>query len=564
MNEPFANESELRSLLNALCEEAITPEQRQRLEQLVLTHPEAEAYYVQFMSLHADLIAHFGVLPARLEQSLRERLQAEQPRVESKPTPEQGAVVPAATVPFSRRRRSFLWGVVAMGGLAAAVLIAVLLRPTSDGIPRIVTAQTEPEATDNTVAVLLQAPGAEWEENSLPTRAGAPLAPGWLRLKSGLAHIEFYSGATVILQAPAALQLVSRTKAYCEHGKLRATVPYQAHGFTISSPKLDLVDRGTEFGLEVGAGAKTEVHVFEGKVDLFDPGADLQAAAYKELKTGESVRLEDSGVLKAIRPTPDAFLTAQELARRTREETRRRQQDWLAASQALRQDPSLLVYYDFQGDIAGSRTLADQAGAAKTSHDGAIVGCSWVSGRWPGRHGLEFKRVSDRVRFRVPGDLESITLMAWVRVDALPNRNNSLMMTDGWDEGELHWQIGDTGMLILGVQSRPKGKGAHYHAPGNLITERFGQWVHLAVVYDRDNSQVTHYVDGRPAAQLSMQFDIPLRIGEAELGNWNLASHRNSTPVRYFTGSMDEFMLFSRALDDDEVERLYKQGRPPM
>jgi hypothetical protein len=88
--------------------------------------------------------------------------------------------------------------------------------------------------------------------------------------------------------------------------------------------------------------------------------------------------------------------------------------------------------------------------------------------------------------------------------------------------------------------------------------------VHLAVVYDRDNSQVTHYVDGRPAAQLSMQFDIPLRIGEAELGNWNLASHRNSTPVRYFTGSMDEFMLFSRALDDDEVERLYKQGRPPM
>jgi hypothetical protein len=33
--------------------------------------------------------------------------------------------------------------------------------------------------------------------------------------------------------------------------------------------------------------------------------------------------------------------------------------------------------------------------------------------------------------------------------------------------------------------------------------------------------------------------------------------------VRNFTGGMDEFMLFSRALTGAEVERLYAQGRPP-
>jgi hypothetical protein len=70
-------------------------------------------------------------------------------------------------------------------------------------------------------------------------------------------------------------------------------------------------------------------------------------------------------------------------------------------------------------------------------------------------------------------------------------------------------------------------------------------------------------VDGQPAAAPEpTQFDIPLRIHDAEIGNWNLASHRNNCPVRFFSGCMDELMLFSRALSDADVERLCKQGRP--
>jgi hypothetical protein len=242
----------------------------------------------------------------------------------------------------------------------------------------------------------------------------------------------------------------------------------------------------------------------------------------------------------------------------------RRQQTWLEASKALRKDPSLLVYYPFQAEQNWSRTLRDEAGERRQPRDGAIVGCSWVAGRWPGKQALEFKRVSDRVRFHVPGALDSLTLMAWVRVDGLPNINNSLMMADSWEPGGVHWQIGNNGTLILGVQSRPKGHGAHYHAPEILTPKRFGQWLHLAVVYDRDGEHVTHYVDGRPVAQVPLLFDVPLRIGEAELGNWNIATHRNRSPIRYLNGCMDEFLLFSRALDDREVEQLYNQGRPPL
>ncbi|MCE9562562.1 MAG: alpha-2-macroglobulin [Planctomycetes bacterium] len=62
--------AELRGLLDKLCEESITPEQMQRLEALVLNHPEAEAHYIQFMSFYADLIHHVAGLP---EPAVRER-----------------------------------------------------------------------------------------------------------------------------------------------------------------------------------------------------------------------------------------------------------------------------------------------------------------------------------------------------------------------------------------------------------------------------------------------------------------------------------------------------------
>jgi ferric-dicitrate binding protein FerR (iron transport regulator) len=266
MTHPFDAFAELRDLLDALCEEAITPEQVRRLEELVLAHPEAEAYYVQYMALYADLDRHFSVLPATTEQALRDRLGAGLADNRGKQSSQ--ATTETRPIDARRRRRLGRWGSLGLSALAAGLLLALVLRKPST-TPTPSNAAAEP--VDNTVAVLLQARAADWEETGLPTRPGAPLPPGWLRLKSGFAQIEFYNGATVILQGPAAFQLISRSEGYCERGKLRATVPPQAQGFRIGSPKLDLVDRGTEFGLEVGAGDSTEVHVFQGKVELHNP-----------------------------------------------------------------------------------------------------------------------------------------------------------------------------------------------------------------------------------------------------------------------------------------------------
>jgi hypothetical protein len=536
---PFSDLSELRSLLDALCEETITAEQMRRLEEILLQHPEAEAYYVQYVSQFADLARHFGAAAQSRSPADAER-----------------GGKPAAS--RKRRRTWFLAGAVALTGLAAAIFMAVL-QPRHDQNPN---ANVGTEAVDNSVAVLLQVHDAVWDETDLPMRPGEPLAPGWLHLKSGVAHIEFYSGATVILQGPADFQLIGRNEAYCARGSLRATVPPQAQGFTISSPKLDLVDRGTEFGLRIGDDRKTEVHVFQGKVELYQ-GPQRVTAVPKELTSGKGIRIDGPGKISPIQTDPTAFATAEGLANRASAHLRLRQQEWEKTCDELRHDPTLKVFYAFRQQESWNRTLPDLAPGRHPGQDGAIVGCTWTAGRWPGKESLEFKRVSNRVRLNIPGEFDSITLLAWVRIDSLPNLNNSLMMSDGWNEGAPHWQIGDDGKLILGVQSSPKGKGAHYHAEGAVTPNLFGHWLHLAVVYDRDAGKVTHYLDGKAVAEAPIEFDIPLHIGDAELGNWNIATHRNKSPIRFLNGCMDEFMMFARALDGEEISRLYEQGRPP-
>jgi len=91
-------------------------------------------------------------------------------------------------------------------------------------------------------------------------------------------------------------------------------------------------------------------------------------------------------------------------------------------------------------------------------------------------------------------------------------------------------------------------------------------WTHLVAVLDGKARQVVHYVNGYPVARDALKFDPPLRIGPAELGNWNARSGPNPAPalIRNLSGSIDEFELFSRALSDAEVRELYAKGKPDL
>jgi hypothetical protein len=86
----------------------------------------------------------------------------------------------------------------------------------------------------------------------------------------------------------------------------------------------------------------------------------------------------------------------------------------------------------------------------------------------------------------------------------------------------------------------------------------------LAVVLDGSAKQVVQYLNGVPVSQRPLKIAPPFRLGAAELGNWNAKGFPENDPfmIRNFSGAMDEFCLFSRALDAEEVRALYAQGKP--
>lgn len=130
-------------------------------------------------------------------------------------------------------------------------------------------------------ATMEQTRAARWESGALPTADGARLGAGRLRLAEGLATIRFDSGAEVVLEAPAEIELIDRMNCVLGRGTAVAEVPESAIGFQITTPSAKVVDYGTRFAVNVdrNTGA-TKTHVFEGVVEVEHP------------ESGKVVRLE--------------------------------------------------------------------------------------------------------------------------------------------------------------------------------------------------------------------------------------------------------------------------------
>jgi ferric-dicitrate binding protein FerR (iron transport regulator) len=417
------------------------------------------------------------------------------------------------------------------------------------------------------VAVLTRSVDVAWEDGSPSPVIGSSLAAGVLRLRSGSLQLEFYGGATVVVEGPAEIELKAIDRIACRSGKLRAHVPPRARGFRVESPAVDLVDLGTEFGMQVVPGRDSEVHVFDGKVELHETASRAGRASRWELGQGHGVRIGTAGDVTPLAANSPTFLSPPDLERLYRKESRRRYDRWAAGSRSLHEDRRLVSYFSFEGDRdSGSRALINGCGGRST--DGAIVGCEWVDGRWPGKGALEFKRPSDRVRIYVPGEFASLSLAAWVRVDSIENRFNSLMLTDGFEPGEAHWQIDCDGRIVLGVRLPRALKvfNKDYNSPRVITPERFGRWTHLATVSDRRAGTVSHYVDGVAVSSEAIAHAGALRIGDAELGNWGVPHvddfGPDPTPLRNLCGRMDEFAVFGEALGPGEIRALYERGMP--
>ncbi len=377
------------------------------------------------------------------------------------------------------------------------------------------------------VARLAQSAEAVWSD-SAPS-SGSMLSRGELRLTSGAALIEFFSGARLLIEAPCHLDLVSSNAVFLHAGKVNAHVPPQARGFTIDSDTLKLVDHGTDFGFIAQNRAAAEVHVFNGEVEVQPAG---QAA--RRLTTGEAALVENSA-LKPIAADRRAFLDEATLDQRAGA----RLNAWRQASEALQSDPALLMHQTFE---------------TREHKNAVVVGCERTTGRWSDKDALAFRSEGDRVRFTVEKPLQAITLLAWVKVEALERWQNVLLSSDAESPGSLHWHITKRGELRLEIARDLGRRYSDWEAVNSAPVIKTGRWTLLATTFD--GQTIRHYADGQLVGSGASFTPPVMHIGTAELGNWRGATQR------HLAAAMDEFAALDRVLSEDEIRHWFENGRP--
>ena len=282
-----SHSEQLDLLLAKLLDESLDETERAALAELLSSEPAARQAYLEVMLTHAALQAELG------------------PQVPAAPVSADNEVDAQDEVAAQAKGRSPLLGFldnlpqaiqpalhpVRFIGLAAALtglfwVLAVLLiwphRVAEPGHNQL--AQQLPLPF---TAKIIQLKQVVWSKETKSIPLGSELAPGAeLEWKSGLVQILFGDGTRAIVEGPASLRIENRDNLRLKSGRFLARVPVAARGFLAKTPFADVVDLGTEFGIDISE-TEAKVQVFEGNVRASRPG-DLKNSS-RVLSAGQAV-----------------------------------------------------------------------------------------------------------------------------------------------------------------------------------------------------------------------------------------------------------------------------------
>ena len=529
---------ELHELLNGLVEKNLPPKKLKKLESWLLESPDARREYVSFMDMSSSL-AHYA------EEIVTDEDESDQQDTSSANT----------IIQFVRPSLA----------IAALLVIGFTLINFWSSNPY----STKPIQSETTIseksspveipnesvfAVLTHTVGVKWGEGTDgPPALGQTLDLSKLEVESGLAQLEFIRGSTVILEGPVSFEIKGSNEGSLQRGKLRANVPAVAKGFSVDLPHGRLVDLGTEFGLHVHDGGSTEIFVYKGRV-RYDGLPNTDKAFSHEISSGEALFVDPYGHPSWIEMPSEPFMGTADLAFISMEQSQNRYSSWVSLSEEIAKSSDTLLYYSFDNHAPWSRTLNDLSNQA----NGAVVGCKWTDGRWPGKGALGFSRKNDQVRLDFPSHHPALTLGAWVSLNVLGKHPSPIISSDSTSNGAVSWYINSKGMLVL--ELNVNGKPKRYESAVAFRKERLGRWMHVSTTFDPVSKMVTHYVNGRSFSREKIVTAIPLYFGSSLLGNFSKNSLVKSK--RSIQGKIDEFVLFKEAFDEDAVRRLFEIGCP--
>jgi ferric-dicitrate binding protein FerR (iron transport regulator) len=538
MNPRDSSSNELRQLASALCDGEISRDQAQRLESLATQSPEALEHLLEYLELHAELAWMLGTVAKP---------------VVSRP---EDAVVGAPRPKFAAWWTGIATTVAVVLVVGLIVTVAILTGPAP---------HRPGSAEPIVVANLTRSIDAEWSDDTAPESEVADLTAGQLlRLESGLVEIDFQSGASVILDGryrAVEFKLTSTKSGILQFGRLTAAVPPQASGFTIDTPSATITDLGTEIGVVVERRGTSEVHVFEGKVEV-RPGGPSGPLPAQEVSADHAVRVAlAGGVAEQVQEIPlgtENFL-------------------WRGRAGKLRglvkSDPRLIHHYTFEG-LGRKHKCADSRGSLDLveveMHGGGggldiYASAPGLDSSTSALHPFRSRQDGDQVGVGLQSQADAFRPPPELTVELLLVLETSTAPTDAMVASAVAFPADPPGAGALGVAA---DRGRLVFRPGQSVPEGADpallepdHWYYVAAIFKAGEGQTT--VDGYLAdltqgdGQLVQVAQDLVLEGAPAHGRLGIGKgfDRNGGDVYPWAGRLDEIAIYGAVLDRQTLEQ---------
>jgi hypothetical protein len=462
-----------------------------------------------------------------------------------------------------RLRRLVRWSAVAAAVALVAAGLYLTFRP--GGSPP--EGQTPPSREGVQIATAIQVEDVRWEPGDGATPGeGGVVTPGRLRLKSGRLTLALLSGVSLSVEGPADLELQTADRVFCRHGKLRVRVPHGAEGFTVLAAGYEVVDLGTEFGLNLEPGGKSRVMVFEGEASVSVLGKDGRSVGSALLNgVRRSVEVDpDAGRIQEVPARPEAFIPLGQFVPAPLE----LDPGYAAAVRAAKP----WGYWRFESleggrvpnEIPGGPGLVAMGGIALERSPG---GNRWARFR-PNDHAQAFlmdgewappRAAGYAIELWVQADLPSPgafgqTALVGLIAKDMKNASNHVAYLELAARGRRSPQE-PCAVRFLDRWPAAMTGGIDIYSRRTVVPS---SWHH--VVGQKSGDTLELYVDGECIGTSSAKGDgmTACRLLVGRLKQWSLPPHLSE--IRAFEGRLDELAVYDHPLTPEEIRRHTRLG----
>lgn len=506
---------------------------KQRLHELLRNDREALQVYVEHCQIHTMLAWEYGALPAvRFE----EQANANSPaiKVRNWSTANQWKLFALAASIF-----------LAVGATWTFWTYTSRQEPIVDRFPHDLDSR-------EVIAKFVSSRGAHLltADRKQESNVGDSIRTGEYSVVDGYVQLEFTNGVEVIIESPASFDIKNSMRMLLAYGQLSARVSEAGKGFTVETSSSDVVDHGTEFAVEVSADQSSEVHVFEGEVEVRP----------KSSRTTRPIARDQNNSVRLVSNQATRFNSSTSVPQGIDIDMERFVRDLTEPAPPPRlfvRGLKPVTYLRMVASVDGY-SLEDR-GSKKSG--GTIYRNKML--RPPFGPGY----LGSALRLDGPGSeayavlphyplatKNNLTVSVWVRAESRPS----------WASIATNWGRESSGQFQFGLFHEDGDLEVIVHdADGNEVQVRehiplpLTQWHHVAFVVDGDS--LTLYRNAVPVASAVCQGLSPAAPNVLGIGvklNDEGTAPASSGPG-FWHGRIDELAIFHSSLSPDQIRDLY-------